>query len=64
MDDNCFGKYKSNCECIDCNIERLRRCKRYAGYIAEIDHVQVEMHDKLVELERKADGVVRKITHH
>lgn len=63
MTDNCFGKYKSNCACIDCDIEKLRRCKQYTEYVAEIDRIQTETHEKRLKLERKADNVVRKILH-
>lgn len=63
MTDNCFGKYESNCACINCDIDKLRRCKRYTEYVAEIDRVQTETHEKRMELERKTNSVLRKILH-
>ena len=57
----CFGRYKSNCECIDCDIDRLRRCKKHSERIEELHMVLNDIDDKSIVLRHGIRHVNRKI---
>lgn len=58
MKDSCFGKYKSNCACINCEIGKLRSCKRYTEYVAEMNRACDKMYYERLELERNLNNIM------
>lgn len=56
----CFGKYMCGRDCVSCQIDTARRCQKYTKYVAELDRVQTEAHERLKQFAKHSDYFARK----